>query len=287
MLDLNRVKDFRVLLVGDAIVDEYRYVRPVGKAVKEAALSAMAGKTETFAGGVSAAANHVRSFCANVDVLRGPGVMWNTRMVDETYLRKLFVLHESRVQVDLGEVPKPYYNVSMCDLGSYDVVIVTDFGHGTMTKELIERVSKEARYLAVNAQTNSTNYGFNLITKYPRADFVVVDELEARLAAHDKDSPIEDVILALGFKNIIVTLGANGAIGFDGAFERQPAGTRQVVDTMGAGDAFLCVTAPFAAAGVSMKNLLRIGNAAGAIKVGIVGHRGSVDKEALRRKLNG
>ena len=156
-----------------------------------------------------------------------------------------------------------------------------------MTKDLIERITKEARYLAVNAQTNATNYGFNLITKYPRADLVVVDELEARLAAQDRDSPLEDVIPRLGFGKIIVTRGIHGAIGFDGSFERQEALTDKVLDSMGAGDAFLAVASPFAAAGASMKDLISIGNAAGAIKVGIVGHRESVTKDALRSYLSG
>ena len=278
MIDLDKVKDFRVLVVGDAIWDEYRYVKPIGKAVKESAISAMAGLSEVFGGGVWAAAQHIKSFCAQVDVMTGDKAMWNTRLVEDTYLRKLFVLHELK---DNDLVQRDF------DIRSYDAVIVIDFGHGTMTKDLIARVTREARYLAVNAQTNSVNYGFNLITKYPRADYVVVDELEARLAAHDRDGDIEDVILRLGFRNIIVTRGANGAIGFDGAFERQKAVTNKVVDTMGAGDAFLCVTAPYAAAGASMRDLIKIGNAAGAIKVGIVGHRGSVEKNTLREYLNG
>ena len=276
MISLDSVKDMRVLVVGDAIMDVYQYVKPIGKAVKEAAISCIAGKREEFHGGVWAAANHARGFCAHVHVLMGGSVMQNTRLVDDVYLRKLFVVHET---VTSG-VAVPEY-----DVRSYDLVIVTDFGHGTMTKELIERVTREARYLAVNAQTNATNYGFNLIRKYPRADFVVVDELEARLAAHDDCSPIEDVILDLGFPKIIVTMGANGAVGFDGAFERQKATASKVIDTMGAGDAFLCVAAPFAAAGASMRDLIRIGNAAGAVKVGIVGHRGSVTKTALSQEL--
>lgn len=286
MIDLSRIRDFRVLVVGDGILDIYQYVQPIGKAVKENALSSMVGKLEKFQGGVWAAAEHTRGFCAEVDILRGNKCMWNTRLVDEVYLRKLHVLHELKIgtpdDLKLKEVHEQEY-----DIRSYDLVIITDFGHGTLTKQLIERLTREARYLAVNAQTNSTNYGFNLITKYPRADFVVVDELEARLAAHDNESPIEDVILALGFQKIIVTMGANGAVGFDGAFERQKALTEQVVDTMGAGDAFLCVTAPFAAAGFSMKQLLRIGNAAGAIKCAVVGHRNSVTREQLEKHLNG
>ena len=210
--------------------------------------------------------------------MTGPDVMWNSRLVDDIYLRKLSVVHELRRD---STTPQDY------DIREYDLVIVTDFGHGTMTKELRERVTREARFLAVNAQTNATNFGFNLITKYPRADLVVIDEMEARLAAHDRDSPIEDVILALGFRNIIITMGVNGATGFDGVFERSKALTDTVIDSMGAGDAFLSVVSPFAAAGVAMKDLLRIGNAAGAAKVGIVGHRSSVGKEQLREYLNG
>ena len=141
MISLDKVKDYRVLLVGDAIMDEYRYVRPIGKAIKENALSAMVGKTETFKGGVWAAAAHARGFCGHVDILTGHEVMWNTRLVDDVYLRKLFVLHERR---DNGWIEQDY------DIRSYDLVIVTDFGHGTVTKALIARLSKEARFLAVN-----------------------------------------------------------------------------------------------------------------------------------------
>ena len=277
MNSFDKIKDFRVLFIGDGIIDEYHYVNPRGKSTKTNTLSVEYNKRkEVFRGGVWAAADHLRQICAQVDVMNGAKAMKNIYYVEEVYSTKLLNVHQPH---DLMEPPRDF------DIRDYDLVVVTDFGHGMMTKELIERVSKEARFLAVNAQTNSMNYGFNLITKYRRADFVVIDELEARLAAHEKDAPLEDVILALGYRNIVVTMGANGAIGFDGAFERQKAITNHIVDTLGAGDAFLAVTAPFAAAGLSMKDLVRIGNAAGAVKVGIVGHRASVTKEALEAAL--
>jgi sugar/nucleoside kinase (ribokinase family) len=64
-----------------------------------------------------------------------------------------------------------------------------------------------------------------------------------------------------------------------------PAYTKTVVDTVGAGDAFFAVTAPLAAAGGRMDQLTFVGNAAGAIKVGIVGHRQSVEKVPLLKFL--
>jgi len=274
-LNLNAVNGYKVLVIGDAIYDHYVFVSALGKSIKESVLSVRHVTEETYGGGVWAAAAHLATFCAKVDVYHGDRVMINTRFLEEVYNRKLFTMH------CLKEKPAD----ALPDIPDYDLVIVTDFGHGTMSKEMIKKVITEAKFLAVNTQTNSTNFGFNLITKYPQADYVVVDELEARLASRDRDSPIEDVIRKIGYKKIAVTLGAHGSVGFDGEFHYEKAIDNRVVDTMGAGDAFLCVTAPFAAAGFGMQDLLKIGNAAGAIKMGILGHRGSVTKQALEEQL--
>jgi len=201
MIDLDTVKDYKVLFLGDRIVDIYTYVRTVGKAVKENALSSIVLKEEIFYGGVWAAKEHLRTFCHTIDYRGGKQDMVNRRLVDDIYLRKLFVTHELRPATERFD--------ELRDMGYYDLVIITDFGHGAMTKQLIERATYEARFLAVNAQTNATNYGFNMITKYKRADFVVIDELEARLATHDNESNIEDVILKLDFPKIIGVTASN------------------------------------------------------------------------------
>lgn len=275
MIDFERIKPLKVLFVGDAIIDEYVYVRPIGKSIKENVISTRYESREEFIGGVGAAAAHVGSLCEQVDVMYGAQVMHNMRYVDSVSMHKLFTLHAAAPAV----VGEEY------DIGRYDAVVVTDFGHGAMTNELIRTVTDQAKFLAINAQTNSQNYGFNLITKYPRADYVVVDELEARLAVHDRDAPIQDVIPRLGFRRGVVTLGAKGAVGFDefGLHWCDPL-TSHPIDTIGAGDAFLAVSSLFAAIEVPMHEIVRIGNAAGAAKCGIVGHRRAVtrgDLEAL------
>lgn len=270
-MNFDAVKDYRVLVVGDAIRDRYVFVRPLGKSMKESVISVGYDREESYKGGVWAAAGHLASLCAHVDVMHGPRVMVNTRFVEEHGNRKLLTLHELR------EEPAS----ASFDIGAYDVVVVADFGHGTMTTELIERVSREARFLAVNAQTNSSNFGFNLITRYPRADYLVLDELEARLAVQDRSSDIEEVIYKLGYRKIVVTLGSRGAVGFDGEFYREPAKSGYALDTMGAGDAFLVVSAVFARAMFTIRDLVSIGNAAGAAKVGVVGHRRAIGKDDL------
>ena len=96
----DRVSDLRVIFVGDAIMDEYLFVKTIGKAVKENALSAMAGSRELYKGGVWAAANTCANFVSRVDVLHGQHTMWNVRLVDDVYLRKLFVIHELKSSDD-------------------------------------------------------------------------------------------------------------------------------------------------------------------------------------------
>jgi sugar/nucleoside kinase (ribokinase family) len=275
MIDLSAVKDYKVLVVGDGIIDEYFYVKPIGKSIKESNISTLYESSENFRGGAWAGRAHVANFCQYVDVMVGKTTMRNWRFLEKTYMHKLFTVHEKEENSCHYQLP----------IDKYDLVIVTDFGHGAITPDLIERLTNESSFLAVNAQTNSTNFGFNLVTKFPRADVVVIDELEARLAAHDRDSDIESVIERLGFHNIVVTLGKNGAVGYDGQFHYAPAVAKNIIDTIGAGDAFLCVTAPFAKAGYSMPDLLRIGNAAGAAKVAIVGHEHSVTPDMVREYL--
>lgn len=274
---LEKVRSYSALVVGDGIIDEYVYVKPQGKSPKENIITNKILRCERFYGGVWAAAKHVQELCEVVDIQMGRMVTTKRRFVEEQYLSKLFEVHDCGALAE--EMPTRRYP-------EYDLVIVTDFGHGCVTGEMIETMSAEATFLAVNAQTNSANHGFNLITKYQRADYVVIDELEARLAAHDRDSPIEAVIEKLDFPRIIVTLGASGSIGcYHGEFYRAPSRAGRIIDTMGAGDAFFCVTAPLAAAGADMQTLVEVGNAAGAIKCGVVGHRQPVTPAALLRHI--
>ena len=276
-MNLNAVKDFKVLVIGDAIYDRYRFCDTLGRGTKESIISVKLQREEIYKGGVWACASHLTDLCAQVDIWHGHTATINTKYLG-AYSQKLFSVHDSKPEPD-GFQP--------VDIPSYDVVIVFDYGHGFLNLALRERIVREARWLAVNAQSNSSNYGFNRINeKWPFAHFAVCDELEARLAAHEQEAPIEDVILKLPYESIIVTLGSEGAIGYaNHEFYREQALTDRPIDLLGAGDAVLAVVAPFARAGFSIKELVHLGNVAGMVKVGILGHSGHVSKHSLEEGL--
>ena len=319
---IESVRDYRVLLVGDAIIDDYHYVLPMGKSPKENMIATRYQDHELFAGGVFAAANHVASFCAEVDVitclgefddyedfirdslrpnvrlhaLRRPGAptTLKRRFVETGYLRKLFEVYFMNDEPLPDDVQRELDSAIEARAPFYDLVICADFGHGLLNKSSIEAMTSTARFLAVNSQSNSANLGYNLITKYPRADYICIDAPEARLAVSDRVSPVGDIARRLledhlDCSKIIITQGKHGCVTCErgGIVHTIPAFAKIVVDTVGAGDAFLSVTAPLVAAGGAMHNIGFIGNVVGALKVQIVGHRQWIDKPSLIKAITG
>jgi sugar/nucleoside kinase (ribokinase family) len=174
-------------------------------------------------------------------------------------------------------------------LQNYDLVLVTDYGHGMLTAPLINRLCTEARFLAVNTQTNSANFGFNLITKYPRADYVCIDEPEIRLATHDRTTDIYELAKRLSHQlqtqTFTVTRGHRGSISIsqNQDLDIVPVFSTEVKDRVGAGDAFLAITAPMVCRQLPNDMVSFVGNAVGAIAVRIVGNRNSVEPVPLQR----
>ena len=312
---IERVKDYRVLLVGDAIIDEYQYVAPLGKSPKENMIATLFESNELFAGGVLAAANHVATFCKEVEVISvlgendsyreficdslKPNVKLSPlfredapttrkcRFVDNS-MRKLFEVYSMKDAPIETRLRSRFEDIIRKRAGDFDLVIATDFGHGMISGGTPRLLAEHAKYFAVNAQSNSANMGFNLVTKYSQADYICIDAPEARLAAGDKFATLSDIAEnflsdSLDCTRIIITQGMNGCLTFESGVGtiHIPVFTKTAIDTVGAGDAFLAVTSPLVAAGGSMQHVGFIGNAAGAMKVGIVGHRKSVEKVDL------
>jgi rfaE bifunctional protein kinase chain/domain len=317
ILDLiERVQDMRVLIVGDTILDEYRYVLPMSKTPKENLIATLYQSHEVFAGGVVATANHVASICREVSVVSilgaendglehirasikpnvrldllaresGPSTL-KCRYIDPAHMRKLFEVY----YMDDSPIPEALQkrlNEKIADQArDYDAVIVNDFGHGMIMPSTVDTLCKSAKFLAINTQTNSANFGYNMISKYPRADYVCIDGPEARLSVREKYTQMEEIVTErlatlLHCPKIIVTQGQYGCVAHAAGEPtcQVPAFADKVVDTVGAGDAFLAITAPMVAAGGAMRHVAFLGNVAGALKVNIVGHRHAIDKASL------
>ncbi len=308
---LSSLKNLKVLVIGDAIIDQYHYCRPMGKSSKEHLVANQYISEESFAGGALATANNVGSICGKVDLLTvlgekdsfqqfiqsrlssninpvffyRPGVetIIKRRFVSEGANRKLFeICYMKDDDISREEETKIARHLEKT-IRDYDAVVVSDFGHGLLTKRIIGLVCSKAKYLALNVQTNSANIGFNLVTKYPRASCVCIDEMELRFATHDRFSDLRaharNIYDQLKCEHIIVTRGSNGSLSYsepDG-FHKAPAFSYRVIDAVGAGDAFFAFVAPCFASGMPQDLVSFIGNAVGSLAVQIVCNREPVD----------
>ena len=308
---INSLSDLNVLVIGDAIVDEYHYVNPLGLTGKGNILAAHYSSQEIFAGGSIAVANHISSFVNKVTLVTGLGdknnkesfikknlkknvkakffyfknsqTLTKRRFVDSD-LNKFFEIYLFSENPTLGtDYPKltKYLN----KLSDFDVVVVADFGNGLIDKNLKDIICKKTKFLAVNTQLNSGNRGFNVITQYNRADFISLNEPELRIAKNNKSDDIKklmsDVANNLNAKFISTTMGTKGVLMLNSRknyFSHTPALSSRVIDRVGAGDAYLSLSSIALAGGLEFDIANFLGGVAAAMDVQIVCNKDSVHK---------
>ncbi len=312
-------RKLRVLVVGDAIIDEYRYCQAIGKSSKEPILAVKHVKTEMFVGGIMAVANNIAGFCDHVEVVTVLGdtnrredfirqslrpnvtptffnrhnapTLVKRRFIDNYFFQKLFEVYEMDDAPLAGDEHDRFCDLLTSRLAEFDLVVVVDFGHGTITERMIDELCVRSRFLAVNAQSNAANVGYHTISRYPRADFVSLAENEIRLESRDRHGDLKSMLRQVSRKlqadRVVVTRGAQGCLTFERStgFTEVPAFASVVKDRMGAGDTFMSIAALCAQQQAPMEVLGFLGNAAGAQAVATVGHREALAAIPLIRHI--
>jgi cytidyltransferase-like protein len=279
---LEGARGLKVLVVGELIVDRYTHCYVQGLTAKAKVLSARYLREEDHGGGSLAIARHLASFGGSVRLLAQAGAEpWLDRLLDgvradlpgldlallrspdyQTILKERFV-EQPGVRKDLikmfavnrlQDAPPAHLQDRLLaalerELEAADVVVVCDYGHGMLGAEAQRLIERRAKYLALNVQTNSHNFGFNLITRYARCDLFSLDERELSLTfgsrATSKFELLSRLATTLRADLGWLTLGSSGSTVWRKGEEPHscPAVTKSTVDTVGAGDAFFAIAA--------------------------------------------
>lgn len=312
---LAAMQDQKILVLGDTIIDDYQFCSAIGKSSKDPTLALKYESHDLFAGGVLAVANHIAGFAEQVDLVTilgeqdshedfirsklngriqphfhykaGAPTLIKRRFLDGHSMNKLlevYVMDDSDLN---GKLEKTFYDAISARLPDYDLVISADFGHGTINQNMKQLLSRETSFLAVNAQSNAGNRGFNNITKYPEADYICMAEHEIRLEMRDMTGKIRRMMDRLSRKmkcrKITVTRGLKGCMTLDneGGFVQVPSFSQKVVDRVGAGDALFAVTAMAAVQDAPCEIVGFLGNVAGSLAIEMMGNQKSVDRQAV------
>ncbi|MBF0193885.1 MAG: adenylyltransferase/cytidyltransferase family protein [Magnetococcales bacterium] len=315
---INNLQGLKVLVVGDAIIDEYCTVSPMGVTGKN--IDVLASKFESmerFCGGALAVANQIAGFVSDVTVLTGLGkkeshepfirskladninpaffyfedapTLIKRRFIDEN-LNKLFELYFYEAKPLTPTLDKKICQWIADHANSYDAVIVPDYGNGFISENIVTALCDHSGFLAVHTQINSGSRGYHAITRYPRADYISLNIPELRHAAHDHHTPINDLVIKVGKKlnasNFSVTKGADGALMCDinqETIKNVPALSTQMVDRIGASDSFFAMTSLCMSQQGEQELALFLGGAVAGLNMRIVCNRESIDPVKLQK----
>jgi rfaE bifunctional protein nucleotidyltransferase chain/domain len=316
---LEGAKPLRVLTVGETIIDEYCFCETLGKSGKEPILAVRQLKTERFPGGILAVANHAAAYsdhvglmsmlgkddtqesfireklnpriAASFQFMTGAPTIVKRRFIESYPFQKMFEVYLMNDDQDAAANSERFCTSLREALPRYDLVIVTDYGHAMIDEPIIDLLCREAKCLAINTQANAGNYGFNTVSKYPRADFICVSEKEIRLEARQRQKDlyeiVEKVVERHGCRRVMVTRGQQGVLcwGRGEGFTHVPALAGHFTDRVGAGDAVFAVTSMCVPQDAPAEVMGLIGNAVGAMAVGMIGNRTAVERTPLVRFL--
>lgn len=316
---IENLRKLRVMVIGEAIIDEYVYCESLGKSGKESVLVMKYLSKEQYAGGALAIANHLSDFCDKVTLLSYLGdkepkedfvrnrlaaniepvfvykaespTITKRRFLDSYSLNKLLGVYDLNEEPLNSDDENVLCGILIDRLQEFDVIIVADYDHGLITPKIIDILTNCTPFLAVNTQINAANIGFHSISKYNHADYVCIHEGEIRLDQRNRTGDLRDLVRDLSSRmnnpSVMITRGSNGSLFYrrNEGFTSCPAFAVKIVDRLGAGDAVLALTSLMAANKVPSDSISFVGNLVGADAVSIVGNKRAVDRIKLIKSI--
>ena len=317
-----KVKNIKVVIIGDSILDSYQRCSPLGKSSKHSLVAQRVVDRKTYIGGVLAVALQaekigakttlITSFASQessliMDAFEPPTQIINLEVKNRIttnkirfierdtnhHLFELYEFDETEIRYDANMLRKFTEN-----LREADAVILVDYGHGFFTDELREHLSNfslenpEVKFFA-NAQKNAGNQGFNDISNYGWCSNIVLNGSEVEVELRRRKLPPELLIKELSdrldVKNILITLGAEGLIHKDERGEITRAfgiPTENIVDKTGAGDTLLAFYSVCLTANKDLPEVLSVANIAANLNIAALANSKSITFEDIRGNIS-
>lgn len=284
---IKKISTLRVSIVGETIIDEYVFCETVGKSGKEPMLVNKINRSEKYLGGVGAIAKICSDLVSEIDLISYVGENYEdldfiknelpdninfsfinkkeaptirkTRYLNEYTKTKLIGFYDLD-DSPLGLINEKELAKNLSDKIRFnDIVIEVDYGHGFISKDTQNLLKKESKFLAANSQINSFNSKFHDLSLYKNLDLLCINESELYSHYRLREAPIEDIMRRLKSdlkcKYLVITRGSNGSLGIDPSGEviECPSYVNEVVDRVGAGDAYLATASIALGSGAPLK----------------------------------
>ena len=318
---IDSFKKIKVLIIGETILDQYIFCEALGKSGKEPILALRDIDTEEYLGGAAAISRHLSTFCKQISLLTMVGekgehlenikqrlpknvnfkyikkknspTIIKRRFLDKISNNKVLGVYTINDEILSGKNEKLFNNILKKTIPNFDLVIVSDYGHGLISKKSANLICKLSKYLALNAQVNAANVGYHSMRNYKNVDCVIINEKEIRHETRDRNSKIENLMKSLAdqqnIKNLIVTQGSSGSVLYnkkDKKFNSCEAYAKTSVDKIGAGDAMLSIIALCLKSKFNGELALLAASLAAAHSIETIGNKEAINKTQILKTLD-
>lgn len=155
-----------------------------------------------------------------------------------------------------------------------DAVIVSDYGKGVVTQELIDGLVKMNKFVSVDPKVHNAYFykNVNIITPNLK-EAKEISNIEIDSFTNGVEIAARKILEETDADYILITCGRDGMTLFPkkGDVYQQKAKAKEVYDVTGAGDTVIAVLTACAAAGFDMKQAVKLANIAAGIVVGKMG----------------
>jgi len=301
MINIDKFKEIRVLVIGDIMLDEYIF-GDVKRISPEAPVPIVSLKKRiNTLGGAGNVINNLYSLGAKVDVVGILGMDSASSIIHEkfsemnidtfglicttnrptTIKTRVISCNQHLIRIDeelTNEIDYKFYQKMIDRIESRisfaDIVIISDYNKGVISKELVRKIIELAKTqnILVLADPKSDDF-----LKYQNVDIITPNLKETEIAYGKKIINIVDTArwlcgVKLKTKRLLITCGKDGMVLFeDNKINIIKSKTKQVFDVSGAGDTVITLLALGLASGNSFKKSAILANEAAGIVVGKLG----------------
>jgi rfaE bifunctional protein kinase chain/domain len=266
---LDKIKNIKVHVIGDMIIDTYTQGKSIGGQTKTPTLSIKVIEENNYIGGAGIVAKHLRQAGANVFLTTvigidklgkfsikelkkdrinysaikddsRPTVNKNVIICENHRLVKLDKVENHAISnVIVNEVVKNIKKVKA------DIIIFSDFRHGIFNETSIEKFLKSMPKKIFKVADSQVASRWGNITDFKNFDLITPNEREARFSVGEQDASVQglaDLVKEKSkAKNLILKLGEKGILCADSksSFFSLDSFVNHLLDPVGSGDALL------------------------------------------------
>jgi sugar/nucleoside kinase (ribokinase family) len=311
---LKTLADSTVLILGEAIIDEYIYCDALGRVTKDPLVAFEKRTKHSHLGGVLAVAKHFSGLGISANVITkwaetdqdfimaevSPSKKINifnlhsdksikkTRYIERSSNTRVFESYELPIGSDYVTTPTEIKKIVNDKNINFDHLVIMDYGHNFFDHEVTKDYLNFGVPVSVNTQSNAGNRGFNPISNYLDADIVFLNGSEVQVEMRNKVSKLEKIVTELGSKlnckELYVTNGSAGIISWskDKGIIVSPTFAPTIIDRTGAGDAVLAAVSSLRMSNIPIEVATFFGNIAGSLLVGVMGNEKTITLSDLQ-----